>query len=87
MDTASKRISILVLRGQMFIVLTQLCYNRSRLISQAETRLITPSKERAQQKLSQEVTQSLRSALMDRCSALIRIEIIGRRKLAPVSIS
>jgi hypothetical protein len=87
MDTASKRIFILFLGGQMFVVLAELSYKLVRLISQAETRLITPFKERAQQNLSQEVTQSLHSALMDRSSALIRIEIIGRRKLAPVSIS
>jgi hypothetical protein len=87
MDTESKKISILVLGGQMFVVLAELSYNLAGVISQAETRLITPFKETVQQKLSQEVTQSLHSALMDRSSALIRLEIIGRRKLAPVSIS
>ena len=71
----------------MFVVLVELSYNRGRSISQARTRLITPFKERTQQKLSQEVAQSLHSALMDRSSALIRFEIIGRRKLALVSIS
>jgi len=71
----------------MFVGLVELSYDVGRLISQAETRPITPRKETAQQKLSQEVTQSLHSALMDRSSALIRFEIIGRRKLALVSIS
>jgi len=87
MGTESKKISILVLGGQMFLVPVELSHNNGRLISQAETRLITPLQETAQQKLSQEVTQSLHSALMDRSSALIRFDIIGRRKLAPVSIS
>jgi len=87
MFTESKRISILVLGGQKFVVLVELSYNLSCLISERRTRLITPFKEGAQQKLSQEVTQSLLSGLMDRSSALIRLEIIGTRKLAPVSIS
>jgi hypothetical protein len=71
----------------MLVVLAEHSYNLLRLISQAQSRLITPFKETAEQKLPQEVTQSLHSGLMDRSSALIRFEIIGRRKLAPVSIS